>query len=336
VRLPTLQEVVIEMKLALCIVGCGGYARKVLDYTRDVADDFRFYFASRDPDKARRYSETYDGAGHFGSYEEAAASPDVDAMYFLTPHHLHRNNALLAAANSKHVLMEKPIGRTMEEAREMARAAGDAGVKLMVAENYRFLPAVSRARELMASGAVGDLRTINVVGDWAGVPGGWRNSAEMSGGGSFIDAGIHLVDVLVNLGGMPESLYAATPPRVLGKEGEDGMAVVAHLHGGAVGVISFSNGTRRSRARVEVVVAGTRETLTFDPYGDTIERESLQGRSAERLQGGRGSSAMLREFRASILEDREPAMSAEEGMKDLAVVLAAYRSVERGEPVSLS
>lgn len=324
------------MRLSLCIVGCGGYARKVMGYTRDVAGDFRFYFASRDPDKARLYAETYGGAGHFGSYEEAAASPDVEAMYFLTPHYLHLEHALLAAAYGKHVLMEKPIGRTIEEARQMAGAARDAGTGLMVAENYRFLPTIIRAKELMALGYVGNLRSVNVIGDWAGVPGGWRTSLEMSGGGSFIDGGIHLVDALVNLGGMPESLYAAAPPKVLGKDGEDGMAVVAHLPGGAVGTISYSNGTPRSRPKVEIVMAGTKETLTFDPFGETIERESLEGRTTEPVKGGTGSSAMLLEFRASIFEDREPAMSAEEGINDLSVVLAAYRSVERGWPISLS
>ena len=326
------------MKLSLCIVGCGSYARKVLDDAKDMADEFRFFFASRDAEKAMQYSEMYGGSGHFGSYEEAAASPDVAAMYFLTPHHVHLENALLAAANSKHVLMEKPIARTIEEARQMRDAAKGAGTKLMVAENYRFLPTVVRAKELIASGEIGDLRSISVTGDWAGERGGWRNSWEMSGGGSFIDAGIHLVDIFVNLAGMPESLYAAAQPRTLGKEGgEDGMAVVAHLSGGAVGIINFSKAIRRSQRNNQVVVAGTEATLTFEHYGDTIERESLEGRRTIELeQGGSGVRDMLREFRKSVLEDREPSMSGEEGMKDLAVVMAAYKSVERGEPVSLS
>ena len=322
------------MKLALCVVGCGMYAETVLGNTRDVAGGFDLYFASRDRDKARRYCERFGGAGFFGSYEEAAASPDVQAMYFLTPHDVHTDNASMAAAHSKHVLMEKPIARTVEEALRMRRACDDAGVKLMVAENHRFLPTVVRAKELLDSGVIGDLRAVNMICDWFGDTGGWRNSLETAGGGSFLDAGIHYADTLVLLGGMPEALYAAAPPRVLGKEGEDGISIVAHLPGGAVASIVFSNGTRRSDERLEIVVAGTEETLVFGPFGDAIERQSLEGARMEPVTGPGGSSAMLMEFRASILEDREPAMSADEGIADLRVVLAAYRSVETRAPVA--
>ena len=324
------------MKLPLCIVGCGAYAATVLGDTRDVAGSFDLYFASRDRDKARSYCEKFGGAGWFGSYEEAAASPDVQAIYCLTPHDLHVDNALLAAAHSKHVLMEKPVARTVEEALRMRRAAAEAGVKLMVAENHRFLPTVVRAKELLDSGDIGDLRAINMTCDSFGDTGGWRNSLETAGGGSFIDAGIHYVDTLVHLGGMPELLYAAAPPRVLGKEGEDGISIVAHLPGGAIATIVFSNGTRLSLERLEIVVAGTEETLVFDPFGDEIERQSLDGGRTESVGGLGGSSAMLMEFRDSILEDREPAMSADEGIADLEVVLAAYRSVETRAPVALS
>ena len=324
------------MKLALCIVGCGMYAEAVLGNTRDVAGSFDFYFASRDLDKARSYADRFGGVGCFGSYEEAAASTDVKAMYFITPHGLHVDNALMAAAHSKHVLMEKPIARTVEEAMRMRRACADAGVKLMVAENHRFLPTVVRAKELLDSGDIGDLRAVNMTCDWFGDTGGWRNSLETAGGGSFIDAGIHYVDTLVHVGGMPELLYAAAPPRVLGKEGEDGISIVAHLPGGAIATIVFSNGTRLSDERLEIVVAGTKETLVFDPFGDEIERQSLDGGRMEPVGGLGGSSAMLTEFRASVLEDREPAMSADEGIADLKVVLAAYRSVETRAPVAIS
>ena len=322
------------VKLALCIVGCGMYAETVLDNTRDVAGAFDFYFASRDRDKARRYCERFDGAGYFGSYEEAAASPDVHAMYFLTPHDMHVNNALMAAAHSRHVLVEKPIARTVEEALRMRDACAGAGVRLMVAENHRFLPAVVRAKELLDSGEIGDLRAVNMICDWFGDTGGWRNSLETAGGGSFMDAGIHYADTLILLAGMPEQLYAASPPRVLGKEGEDGISIVAHLPGGAVSTIAFSNGTRVSRERLEIVVAGTKETLVFHPFGDAIERQTLYGRHLDAVGGLSGSSAMLMEFRQSILDDREPAMPADDGIADLKVVLAAYRSVETRAPVA--
>jgi predicted dehydrogenase len=327
------------MSLSLCIVGCGQYAATVLGDTEDVRGNFDLYFASRDIDKAKDYADRFGGVGYFGSYEAAATSPDVDAMYFLTPHNLHLDNALMAAANSKHILVEKPISRTLDEARRMRDSAREANVKLMVAEDYRFLPAVLRAKDLVASGEIGDLRSIVVTGDWEGARSGWRSSRETSGGGVFIDAGIHFVDLLVNLAGMPESLYAAALPQTLGKEAEDVMAVVAHLSGGTVGTINLSKQPRRIGRNNQVVVSGTDATLTFgtcEPYTDSIEKESLHGKYLVPAHGPSGSSNVLMEFRSCILEDREPLMDADEAINDLAVVLAAYESVETGEPVKLS
>jgi len=70
----------------------------------------------------------------------------------MTPHHVHVENALLASLHSKHIMMEKPIARTLDESRKIIAAARDAGVKLMVAENYRFLATVERSKAIIARG----------------------------------------------------------------------------------------------------------------------------------------------------------------------------------------
>ena len=103
-------------RLSLCIVGCGKYAHTVMEYIGDMTDEVEFFFASREIDKAREYCERYDGSAYYGSCEEAASDPRVDAMYMITPHDLHLENGLVAAKYGKHVLMEKPIARTVAEA----------------------------------------------------------------------------------------------------------------------------------------------------------------------------------------------------------------------------
>ena len=89
------------------------WADVVLKQTYDMTDEFEFFYASRDLEKARTYVDRFEGGGIFGSYEDAARDPRVDAMYFLTPHDLHLEHARLAARGSKHILVEKPITRTM-------------------------------------------------------------------------------------------------------------------------------------------------------------------------------------------------------------------------------
>ena len=212
------------MRLALCVVGCGGYARTVLNDIHDLHDELELYFASRDRDKAEQFCADFGGAGFFGSYEEALTDARVEAVYFFTPHHMHLENALAAARQSKHILMEKPIARTVAESTEMIEAARAAGVKLMVAENYRFLPTVDKCKEIIGQGAIGDLRLIQVQAEGFRAPTEWRTSADLTGGGAFIDAGIHFVDILYNLAGFPRQVYAARPPQVHREaEGEDGL-----------------------------------------------------------------------------------------------------------------
>lgn len=326
------------MKLSLCIMGCGGYARLVLRDIREMTDDFEFYFASRDEGKAKAYCEEYGGAGFFGSYEAALKDPRVDAVYFFTPHHVHLDNALLAARHSKHILMEKPIACTAEESRQMIRAARDAGVRLMVAENYRFLPAVEKCKEVMEAGNIGDLRLIHIQAEGFTIPTEWRTEAEMTGGGVFIDGGIHFVDILLNLGGFPERVYAAKPPQVHKKsQGEDGIAMMARLPGGSVGMINFSRATPLKGQRHLVAVTGSKGYITFEPYGSELAVETPTVKRAVRLpQAYRGVRGMVKEFKASVQEGREPLMSGEEGLKDLAIVLAAYRSADQGGEVALT
>ena len=326
------------MRLSLCIVGCGKYAKTVLRDIHDMTDELELFFASRDLNKAREYCEAYGGSGYFGSYEEAASDPRVDALYFFTPHNLHLENALLAARHSKHILMEKPLALTIDESTEMMKAASDAEVRLMVAENYRFLPAVQKCKDIIKQGYIGNLRLIQIQAESYRAATNWRTSAEIVGGGSFIDGGIHFVDVLVNLGGFPDRVYAVKPPQVFRNVGgEDGMVLVAHLSDGGVGLINYSTATASTRENHLINVTGTKGFLSFTPYGNEMLLDTQDVRRTIRLpEARRGVRSMLREFRDSIAEDREPLMSGKEGLQDLAVVLGAYESADQGREVSLT
>ena len=330
------------MKLTMCIVGCGGYARNVLGDIHDMTDEFDFYFASRNIEKAQQYSEEFGGAGAFGSYEEAAADPRVQSLYFFTPHHTHLDNVKLAAENGKHILIEKPIARDLDEAQAMVKTARSAGVKLMVAENYRFLLTVDKAREIMSQGPIGDsfgeLRQIELQAEGYSEPKEWRRSAEMNGGGVFIDGGIHFVDIMLNLGGFPESVHAIHPPQLFTDvEGEDGIVMTARLPGGVPAIINFSRSTPVREKPPMVHLTGTKGKLSFEPNGTSLSVETLMVRRTVRISAPRrGVRQMVAEFRKAIQEDREPIMSGHEAIRDLAIVLAAYESARTGQAVELS
>ena len=325
------------MTLALCIVGCGNYARTVARAISSLDKHVELFFASRDRSKAEDYSRMFGGRDFFGSYEEAAGDVRVQALFFVTPHHLHCENALLAARHSKHILMEKPIARNLDEAQRMISAARGASVKLMVAENARFLPVIRKCKEILDQGAIGLLRLVQIQAEQAAAPTGWRNSLEITGGGAFIDGGIHAIDNLVYLAGMPTKLYARILPKTLPHmEGEDGMVVMAQMADGVVGLINFSWGNATSSGSPWLSVTGARGHIHIEIGKARLVLETPSGQEEFQFTSGDyGWKDMVMEFAESVRQDRPPLVSGEEGMKDLAVVLKAYESARTGMPATL-
>src|SRR5215831_2663950 len=253
------------MKLAVCIVGCGQFARTFVQALQPVRDDLDLFFASRDIARARAYAALFQGCGAFGSYAAAAADPRVEAMYLCTPHHLHQAHVALAAQAGKHILVEKPIARTLAEGRGIIAEAQRAGVTLMVAENARFMAAVRQCQALIAQGSVGDLRVVQFHEETPFQPGNWRSRRVLNGGGVFIDSGIHKVHLLRYLAGEPAHLYAAALPQALAQhEGEDGMVVMTRGASGVVGMIHHAWTSAQRPGPPWIAVSGTRGRIAFE------------------------------------------------------------------------
>ena len=331
------------MSFALCVVGCGRFAKSFAKEVRSFSglgsrDQVELFFASRDRERASSYCRMFEGSDFFDNYEDAAADPRVQAMYFCTPHHLHLEHVLMAARFSKHILVEKPIARTLGEGERMVAAAKDAGVKLMVAENFRFMPVVKKSRELIQQGVIGALRTIQIKEESNFLVEGWRANREMMGGGVLIDGGIHSVDILIDLAGMPEEVYASILPKKLRDvEGEDGIVVTARLKSGGTGLISHAWGYSGGSPHWWVAASGTGGRIQFQPNRSNMYLGTDGGRRRYSFPKDRsGIGNMVREFRDSIMEDRPPLMSGEEGLRDLKVVLRVYESAARGVPVAVN
>ena len=325
------------MSLKLCVVGCGDFARIFASEMQSIAGEVDLFFASRDAQRAARYAADFNGKASFDSYEAAAADHNVEAMYLCTPHFLHKEHVALAAAAGKHILVEKPIARTMEEAEAIIETAQRANVTLMVAENYRFMAVVRRAKELIDNGALGELRLIQLQEEYGFQPSQWRTSRELNGGGVLIDGGIHKIDILLYLVGRPRDVYATALPKVLDEsEGEDGVVVVTHSNTGAVGLINHSWAKVHGHEPNLVSVSGSKARISFDLAGTllTID-DGLEERTQEAAGDHSGIIPMVQEFRNSLREGREPETAGAVGMEDLEITLKAYESMESGQPVLL-
>jgi len=165
------------------------------------------------------------------------------------PNNLHAEPCIAAAAAGKHVLCEKPLGRTAEESRAMLDAVTAAGVKHMVGFNYRFVPAIRQIRDLIDSGALGQIYHFRAVylQEWImphyGTPAIWRLDREQAGSGALGDLGAHIIDLAHYLVGDIESVGALTRtfiPERPRAEGE-GTAVV-DVDDAFVSTVGFANG----------------------------------------------------------------------------------------------
>jgi predicted dehydrogenase len=325
------------MKLALCVVGCGQFARTFVQGLQPMRDDLDLFFASRDLVRARAYAARFQGCGAFGSYEAAAADPRVEALYVCTPHHLHEAHVTLAAQAGKHILVEKPLARTLAEGQAMIAAAQQAGVTLMVAENARFMAAVQQCKALIERGGIGDLRVVQLHEETPFQPGQWRSRRALNGGGVFIDSGIHKVHLLRYFAGEPAHLYAATLPQALTQhEGEDGVVVMTRGASGVVGVIHHAWTSAQRPAPPWVLVSGTRGRITFEMGAPWLRL--AQGSTEQTWQCANDASGlipMVQAFQDSIRTGQEPEMSGTEGLRDLAVVLKAYESIVQGVSLPL-
>ena len=323
------------MNFGLCILGCGSFVRTFAAAIQGELDDLDLYFASRDAGRAAAFAAEFRGAGSFGSYESAVADARVDGVYVCTPHHLHLDHARLAASAGRHILLEKPLARTAEEARAIVAVAADAGITLMVAENYRFMPPVLAAKRMVESGELGALRLIQLQEDFPFRPAEWRNDAVLNGGGVLIDGGIHKLSLLAYLAGDPWEVYAAEVPSAQpGLAAEDGVMAMLRYPSGVVGVVNHTWSAGPHNPRPWVTVSGSKASIAFDLGGDRIDTIDASGRDRRMLSDDRaGLAGMVREFRQCVREGRPPAMTGAEGARDVALVEACYQSMRTGAPV---
>jgi predicted dehydrogenase len=320
----------------LVILGCGWIALRHAAAARRLG--LPIIFASRDLERARAYARRFRAAAAYGSYEAALADPRAAGAVICTPHDRHLSDARLAFAAGKHVLVEKPIARTLEEADELIAAAEASRRVVMVAEQFHFMPAFRRLKALLDGGALGALREIQLVARGLHRRSGWRLQAEQTGGGALIDGGIHYVHALRWWGGGVRRVFALRPPQTLvGFGGEDAVSLLAELGEGGVGLLSNSLAAPGLPKFQWSTVTGSQATCFADNRGRWL---ALRGGRRSRLwltRGDvRGYEAMLSAFAEATVRGKTEEMDGAAGRADLAVVLAAYRSIEEGRPVELA
>jgi predicted dehydrogenase len=209
--------------------------------------------ASRELDRAEAAASELGIARGHGSYDDLLKDPEVDAVYIPLPNHLHEEWTIAAARAGKHVLCEKPLAMNAGEAERMVEACASAGVVLMEAFMYRLHPSWETVRELVRSGRIGELRSIQ---SWFSYfnddPTNIRNVAE-AGGGALYDIGCYTVN-------LSRVLFGSEPTRIQASMTFDGRMGIDILTSAILefdrGVATFTV-TTRAEPDQRVHVVGT-------------------------------------------------------------------------------
>jgi predicted dehydrogenase len=210
---------------------------------------------SRSAERAREFAGRFGIERAYGSYEQLAEDPGVDAVYVAAPNSEHRRLALLAIAGGKHALVEKPFTDTAAEAREIADAGRAAGVVVMEAMWTRYLPQSDVIRQLLAAGALGEVRFV-AADHGQKLPTDSRLYKPELGGGALLDLGVYPVAFAFSILGRPASVVAHGS---LTANGLDAQSVVSL--GYPSGAQAAVTTTMLARTPTGAVVAGTEALL---------------------------------------------------------------------------
>jgi len=169
----------------------------------------------RNEENVRKAADRLGWQSYETDFRKLIERPDIDIIDIVTPGNEHREMAIAAAQAGKTVLCEKPLGNTLSEAREMLAAVEQAKVVNMVCFNYRRVPAIALAKQMIEDGTLGKIYHFRAtyLQDWLVNPNvslGWRLRREVAGSGSLGDLGAHIVDVAHYLIGNISSLTALT------------------------------------------------------------------------------------------------------------------------------
>ncbi len=216
----------------------------------------------RDTERVKKFAEKFGYKQTYTDWTTMIKNPEIEVIDICTPPNIHADVSISACESGKHVICEKPLARTAKEAELMLRAAEKARVKHMAAFNYRFIPAVSYARQLIQEGFIG--RILNFRGAYLNIeigdlgylnpnaPLDWHFKTETAGYGAVADLGSHIIDIARFLSGDITSVAAATAcfikerpmpgaPEKKGKvEVEDAAVAAIKFENGALGTIETS------------------------------------------------------------------------------------------------
>jgi len=346
------------MKVRWGVIGAGGIAdrRTIPEGIMPAKNAELVAVMDINKNRAREVAKKYGVRCYYDS-DELLADEDIDAVYIAIPTYLHCRETIKAAKAGKHVLCEKPLAMNLAEGRRMINACKKAKVKLGVGYMMRFHPHHVALKEMVEAGKLGKL----VMGRaeltcwYPRIKGAWRQDPKLGGGGAFIDMASHCMDVLEMFFGKIERVTAFTNTLVQKYPVEDTAIALLRFKSGALGMVDalFNIPDEAGTCMLEVygtlgsvIATGTIGQLST---GDMTARliTSKRGYAAQQDRTGEVKvekikpkprniyQAEIEEFSRAILENTKLPVTGEDGLWNLKLCLAVYKSAKTGRAVSV-
>ncbi len=299
-------------------------------------------------------------AKNFGAQQAASISDlldvDINAVYVATPAHLHAEQVRACAKAGKHVLCEKPLGMTVAEAEEMIEVCKQIGVKLGCAFMMRFVAQHQKALKLIEESKLGQpLYARAQLSCWyPPIEGAWRQDPSTGGGGSLIDMGGHCIDLLEMFFGQVVKVSCFINNTVHDYKSEDSAVAMLFFESGALGTVdtffcipdnSSKNVLELYGSKGSILAKGTIGQAPAGQMVAFLEQDSEEYDAQQERTKAQGIviapepvntyQAEIEEFSQAIIDDYEPVISGELGLRSQKLLTACYEAARSGKVIEV-
>ena len=311
-----------------------------------------------DPARAEALRAKYGAKRAYTDEAALLADPEIDAVYIASPVNMHARQAMLAADHKKHILLEKPIAGSFEEARRVIEHCHARGVRVAAGFMMRFGACINEMKRACEAGKIGQLVSIYALFTcwYPDMPGNWRQSKASGGGGALTDMGVHMIDLIHYVTGSKTRQVAAFHDTLtFHYEVEDSSNLLLRLENGALCTVQTNFnipdpvakwrfelfGTRGRLIGSDVVGqvdAGEVELVRVESVGGYDARQDASGAGKKELITGEYGDLYQREIESfcACLQSGAPFRAdARDALLAQAVIEAAYRSNDENVIVTL-
>jgi predicted dehydrogenase len=324
-------------ELGFALLGCGRVSRKHVDALAAIPGARLVAACDVQLERAREL-----GVPAFADLDAMLrAVPEIDVVSILTPTGNHPEHVLRIAGHGKHVVVEKPMALTVDDADEMIDACARAGVQLFVVKQSRHNPPVRRLRDALDAGRFGKLVMGTVRVRWCrrqdyydADP--WRGTRELDGG-VLANQASHHIDLLTWMLGPVQSVYAMAATQLVDIETEDTAAVLLRFASGALGVVEATMATRPVDLEGSLSILGERGSVVIGGYSmDRLDVWNFDPpMPTPKFDAGQGHRSYLEQVVRALRGESANVVDGVEGRKSVEVIDAIYESIRTRREVVL-